>query len=196
LVLRGVGQFVSWILILPILLSWRLNVLNYVTSGRILSLIPGRVGVHLRRAWYRATLASCGQRLTVDFLAVIKETGATIGDDVFIGDSCWIAEVTIGNNTMIGGHSSLLGGPHTHRFDRTDIPMGLQGSDIHRIHIGSDVWIGRNCSVMADIASGTVVGAGSVVTRIFGAGSVLAGSPARPISSRAGYKVMSHADGA
>jgi len=60
------------------------------------------------------------------------------------------------------------------------------GSVRKPIRIGSDVWIGANCVVLAGttIGEGAVVGAGSVVTRDVEPYSVVAGSPARVLRVR------------
>ena len=49
------------------------------------------------------------------------------------------------------------------------------------IHVGSDVWFGGGCVVLpgVTIGSGSVIGAGSVVTRDIPANVVAAGNPCR-----------------
>lgn len=52
--------------------------------------------------------------------------------------------------------------------------------------IGNDVWIGSNAVIMAgvEVGDGSVVGAGSIVTKDVPAYSIVAGNPARVIKSR------------
>jgi maltose O-acetyltransferase len=47
--------------------------------------------------------------------------------------------------------------------------------------IGPDCWIGSSAIVMANVGSGTTIGAGSVVVKDIPAGVVAAGNPARII---------------
>ena len=50
--------------------------------------------------------------------------------------------------------------------------------------IGDDVWIGTSATILADVAAGSIVGAGAVVTHTFEPYSILAGVPARLIRQR------------
>ena len=57
---------------------------------------------------------------------------------------------------------------YNHNFDRIDIPMRIQGtSDNKPVVIEDDCWIGARVIITSGkrICKGTIVGAGSVVTR-------------------------------
>ena len=74
-----------------------------------------------------------------------------------------------------------------HEFSRTDIPMCFQGDAVKApVEIGDDVWLGTNAIILpgVTISRGTIVGAGSVVTKDFPEYSVIGGNPARLIRSR------------
>jgi len=62
--------------------------------------------------------------------------------------------------------------------------MIKQGGQLKRICIGNDVWIGSNSVIMEDIGNGSVVGAGSVVTKPVEAFTIVAGNPARELGKR------------
>lgn len=65
--------------------------------------------------------------------------------------------------------------------------MRLQGKDkLRSISIEDDVWIGARAIILpgVTIAKGSIVGAGSVVTKSFPPYSVIAGNPARIVKSR------------
>src|SRR4051812_10114384 len=88
------------VLVAPLLLLYRLRLVSYRTMAQALSLIPGPGGIVVRRAWYAATLASCGARLQVLFGAVIHNPHARVGDDCHIGELNRIGLVDIGPNFM------------------------------------------------------------------------------------------------
>lgn len=58
----------------------------------MVALVPGRLGVHIRRFWYRRTLESCGADLTVEWMSVLKTPISRMGDRVIIAPFCCIAE--------------------------------------------------------------------------------------------------------
>lgn len=169
---------------LPLLAAWRLHLLTYYTAGQLLSLLPGDVGMLVRRGWYRLTLESCGARLTVEFGSVLHRPQARIGNDVYIGESNRIGLVTIGDDFMSGGNVSVQSGARQHAFARRDLPMRLQGSEFERVVIGADVWVGTGAVINADVAAHSVVAAGAVVTKPFEEWQILGGVPAKPIGER------------
>jgi acetyltransferase-like isoleucine patch superfamily enzyme len=110
----------------------------------------------------------------------------TIGCNVGIGAGATIfGEVRIGNDVMIAPGVSIMGGGHGIALN--GIPMKNQPSTSKGgIIIGNDVWIGCN-SIIVDgvqIADGTVIGAGSVVTKNTKPNGVYVGNPAKLLSVR------------
>lgn len=106
----------------------------------------------------------------------------------------------IGNYCSIGkGCEILLGGNH-HTNWVTTFAFCKSGNafpkwwDLHKdtdifhgnIHIGDDVWIGRNVLILpgANIGNGAVIGAGSVVAGKIPAYSIAVGNPCRVIKMR------------
>lgn len=164
--------------------AYRIGLVRYLTAGRLLALVPGRPGVYLRRFWYRWTLAACGDDLIVEWLGVIKAPSTRIGRRVFVGSFSFVGESDIRDNVMIAHHSIVQGGNHTHGFERVDVTMRDQPGRVRVVTVGPDAWIGAGARVLTDVAQGTVVGAGAVVTRIAPAHAVIAGVPARVIRMR------------
>lgn len=115
-----------------------------------------------------------------------------IGKKVGINLNCIIygmGGVTIGDNVMMATSCVIVSA--NHNFERTDIPMNLQGVTCEEIKIGNDVWLGARVVVLAgvEIGEGSVIGAGSVVSANIPAYSVAVGVPARVIRQRAYCKL-------
>lgn len=129
----------------------------------------------------------CGHIVTVNRKAYFGNGSAVeIGDDSGLGANCRIP-----NDTVIGNHvmmaPDVLMFHDNHLYSDPHTPIGRQGmSETRPVHIGDNVWIGQRAIINAGrtIAPGTVIAAGSVVTKDFPADSVIGGNPARVIRSR------------
>ena len=109
-----------------------------------------------------------------------------IGQDCQINEHVFIQGAVIGNNVMIAPHVAILA--NVKDTTRLDIPMNKQGwsEKDKKVIIKNDVWIGRNVLVMPGITleEGSIVAAGSVLTKDFPPYSILAGVPARLVKNR------------
>lgn len=166
---------------------------------RLIARILFSVAVYLPRSsyryfsigrWVRGGLAhlflkSCGKRVNIERLAVISSS-VSIGDDSGIGYRARIlGEVFIGNDVMMGPDVLIM--TRNHRFDSTKIPMRIQGfSEERPVTIEDDVWIGDSCIILpgVTIGRGSIVGAGSVVTKNVEPFSIVGGNPAKLIRYR------------
>lgn len=187
---RGLLRFaelLAFILLLPMVLWSRLPLPEYTTftaPSQWLSYLPGYSGILLRRVWYRATLRRCGRNLTVDWLAVIRTRETEIGDRCTLGVSNWLSWVRLGDDVMTGSHVVFISGARQHSFNDISRPIRQQHGEKKQVIVGDDVWIGAQAVVMEDVSSGTVIGAGSIVTRQYPERSVIAGNPARVLRKR------------
>lgn len=147
----------------------------------------GNIFKHIRRLACKGIFKSMGKNVTVERGASFG-SGAMIeiGDNSLIGANCQMPDnVNIGNDVMIGPDVLLIG--YNHNFDNLEIPMRLQGFNGDTpISIGDDVWIGARSIILPGITigKGSIVGAGSVVTKDVLPYSICAGNPARVIRSR------------
>lgn len=109
----------------------------------------------------------------------------TIGAHSHINENVFIQGATIGNYVMIAPNVAILCG--THGYARVDIPM-IQQEETNNLFpiIEDDVWIGRNVVIMPGvrIGSGSIIGAGSIVTKNVEPFSIMGGVPAKLIKKR------------
>ena len=113
--------------------------------------------------------------------------GLTIGDNSNIGPYSYVGcsgLVTIGDNVMISPRVSIYA--ENHNFDSVDIPMKEQGVIRATVVIESDCWIASNSVILpgVKVGKGSVVAAGSIVTKDVPSYSIVAGNPAKVIKKR------------
>lgn len=181
---RTIATWLSAVVAFPCLLLYRARIVRFDTMSQMLAFVPGIAGVGVRRVWYGWTLARCGERLVVEFLSAIRTPATRIGHHCYIGRNNWIGLADLGDGLLSGNGVTIHSGAHQHGFARTDIPMRLQRGTIDRVTIGEDVWIGSHVVVNADIAPGTIVASGAVVTSVHPPYSIIGGVPAKVIRSR------------
>lgn len=115
--------------------------------------------------------------------------------NIFLGEGSYVngggmlcassnARIVIGRNCMISYNTHFR--TDMHRHDDVAIPMISQGHDQMDIILEDDVWVGFGAQIMAGvkIGTGSIVGAGAVVTRDVPPYSVVGGVPARLIQRR------------
>ena len=112
-----------------------------------------------------------------------------IGNNVYIGHGATIsckAGLKIGDGVTIGPGLTIMGGDHNFRVVGKKVSeVKTDGKNLPVI-IESDVWIGANTLILKGvrIGEGSVVGAGSVVTRNVIPYTIVAGNPAKQIGIR------------
>ena len=144
-----------------------------------LALVPGFVGLYVRRAFYRLTLTSCRPNLTINFGSFFSKREVHVEDDVYIGAFAVIGRARLGAGCLIGTRVSLLSGSAQHQLDEHGHWTASSAEHFREIQIGQHSWIGEGAIVMADVGEGSVVSAGAVVAAPVPAGVLVAGNPAR-----------------
>jgi acetyltransferase-like isoleucine patch superfamily enzyme len=158
--------------------------IKFVYVAELISLLPFRIGEHIRYYFYKSTLASCGDDIVISFGSIISYPSVTIGNHVWIGAFNIFGNVDIGDYTLTAQCCHFLSGSQHHGIDDIETPIRYQPGIPGRINIGPDIWVGTNSTIMANIGKGCVIGAGSVVTKDIPDYSVAAGNPARIIRNR------------
>ena len=132
---------------------------------------------------------SIGSNSTLDKGVILRAYGGSIR----IGSNCSVnaysilyggGGLEIGNGVRIAAHTVIV--PSNHIFTDPNKFITDQGESKQGIVIEDDVWIGAGVSVLDGVVikKGTVVGAGSVVTKSTNPYVVVAGVPAKQISTR------------
>jgi len=146
--------------------------------AQIVAMLPGGLGVYLRRAYYRLTLGRCGRYLVVGFGSLFTSRRAEVGDRVWIGQYSLIGKANIGPRVLISDHVSVLSGGRQHMRDDDRI-LRVNENEQNGVVIGHDSWIGAHVVVMARIGPYCTIGAGAVVARPIEANVTAVGVPAR-----------------
>ena len=118
---------------------------------------------------------------------IMPLNGIKLGDNVDLAKGVIITTkggVKIGDRTLIGYNTQILSANHKIPSNREKI--FYSGHICKEVIIKHDVWIGANCIILpgVTIEEGSVVAAGSVVTKNIDKYTIVAGSPAKVLRNR------------
>lgn len=107
----------------------------------------------------------------------VLEAGNRVGNGSRIHSGCFLEHTTLGQRVFLGPHVVFTDDPHPMCPRYLECVLGATIED--------DVSIGANATILPGlrIGAGSLVGAGSVVTKDVDAGSVVAGNPAQRIKA-------------
>ncbi len=186
--IRGCAWLVGAAVALPLaILVWILSPFTkdstFASVSQFLSLFPGTPGNYLRQAFYWMVCESPWPGPLVTFGTTIAQRDTSFGARAYVGAGCNLGRCHIGDNTMLGSGVHVAS-RLAHSFEDSEVPIGQQQGTINKVTIGANCWIGNASVILADLADGVVVGAGSVVTKACEPNGVYAGNPARLVKSR------------
>lgn len=120
-------------------------------------------------------------------LLTSNEGSITIGKRSWLGAGTYVygnGHVTIGDDVLIAAKCVI--NTVSHNFDDLFTPINLQGINVAPVIIENNVWIGLGVSILQGvrIGEGTIVGAGSLVTKDLPPYTIAFGTPARVSSCR------------
>lgn len=188
--LRSTLSFLFFTLVAPLSLPvrWtrRLDRHDHIFrfGSQCVSLVPGLLGIYVRRAYYVTVLPRCGEDVLIEFGTIFAQRDTEIGKRVYIGAFCNVGTCRIGDEVLVGSNVDIISGRHVHYFDAPHIPIRDQGGLFEKISVGRGSWLGNRSVVMADVGSHCVVGAGAVVVRPCDDYVIYAGNPAHPVRNR------------
>lgn len=150
----------------------------FATCSQIISVVPGILGIFLRRGFYLMTLEEFAIDCSIECATWLSHPQVRVGKGVYIGGRCTIGMCDIGDDVLIGSNVDLLSGRYQHQPGKPDVARRSQGGSFTKVRIGRNAWIGNSSVVMADVGDHSVVGAGSVVVKPIPPGCIAAGNPA------------------
>ncbi len=138
----------------------------------------------------KRALAACGIGSYIHRRASLRSPeNIFLGDAVFIGpeNRLWAsphATLTIEDKVLCGPNVVIV--TSNHGTSLRDTPMVDQAWEERDVRICNDVWLGANVVVLPGVTIGehSIIAAGAVVTKDVAAYSVMAGVPARLVSTR------------
>ena len=155
----------------------------FMAASESIARIPGMRGMFCRQAFYRGTLARCGQDVHFGWMSVFSMTEACVADRVYIGRFCSLGYADLGEEVMLADGVQVLSGGREHTRNDASQSMQSQRQSYHRVRIGRASWIGAGAVIMADVGEHCIVGAGAVVNKPVPDYSLAVGVPARVIKS-------------
>jgi virginiamycin A acetyltransferase len=180
LILKRTIQGIALLLVFPAALMTGFGRFTaaFATFAHFFAFFPGMAGNFLRAAYYKLTLESCSQDITIAFGTFFSRQSARVESNVSIGSYCVIGRVSIGEGSQISSHVQIPSGKHDHPRDSSGrfLP-GVEG----KVKIGSYCFIAASATVLADVGDFSTVGAGSVVIHDLPSGVIAVGNPARVI---------------
>jgi len=176
------------LIVLPFALCFtiisKIPFVEYKSISIVVSIVPTIIGDKHRRLFYKFTLKKLGDKFNIYWLSYIVYPGIEIGSNVTIEEKCVISSCVIGDNVILVANVSIMSGKNHHFVNDISKTFYESPGKFKTIKLVYNLWIGTHAVIMGDVNSGTVVGAGSVVMKMFEKNAIIGGAPAKLIRIR------------
>lgn len=148
----------------------------------------GIVQIGLRYALLKSLAKDVGENVRISENVYLFHTeNISIGSNVSIWPMSYIegsGGVSIGNDVSIAHSVTILS--EEHKYFDSSVPIKDQGKTYAPVTIKNNVWIGAKATILSGVTIGTgsIVGAGAVVTKDVPDNSIVVGVPAKIIKKR------------
>ena len=139
----------------------------------------------LRYAILKNVCKVCGDNIYVGEYVTIKNMeNLSLGSNISINKNCYLdalGEIVVGNDVSIANGVKIIS--FNHSYDDSSVPIKYNELKLGKIEISSDVWIGTNCIILANVKIGerVILGAGSVATKNLEGHHIYGGIPSKVI---------------
>ena len=179
-------------------IKWFLNIyiflLNFIPNKllkyklELIRNLRGNLGIVLRYCLIKCLAKKCGDNVVIKENVYLNEVeNMSFGNNVSIHPMCYLdaqGGIEIGDDVSIAEKTNIIS--FEHNFKNTEIPIKDQGLILKKVVIKNNVWIGCSATILAgvEIDSGSIVGAGAVVTKQVSKNVIVGGVPAKIIKAR------------
>ena len=149
----------------------------------------GNIGILIRYTLIKCLAKKCGDNVSIfQGVYILHPENISIGSNVSIHEMSYIdalnSSIIIGDDVSIAHGVTILSS--THNYSSPTINIKDQGMEYKTTIIENNVWLGAKSTILAGIriSSGSIVGAGAVVTKNVAKDRIVCGVPAREIKKR------------
>lgn len=148
----------------------------------------GCCGLVIRYVLLSHIAERCGNNVSVhDGVYLMHPSKLSLGSNISIHPLCYLdaqGTIEIGNDVSIAHNASILS--FEHDFSNVDLPIKDMPCIPKPIIIENNVWIGASVRILGGVTikSGSIIGAGAVVTKDIPPMSIAVGVPAKVIKQR------------
>src|SRR5206468_10298277 len=90
----------------------------FAGCAEMLSLVPGKPGIFVRRSFYRMTLDRCATDASLGFGTTLSHPDAELHAGVYVGLRCTIGKAVLERDVTVGSNVDILSGRRQHDFAR------------------------------------------------------------------------------